>query len=304
VKPAERLNCIRARLAGQKQLSRIGWADVLRSSVAWYGLTRRLIRSRMRPEPLSNDLVWIQLDPYGIAWPAEIPADRLAVPLAELWARTNSHYYFHWLTPIRPGDHVVDVGACEGSFAVECVRRYGAAVVYAFEPSSTMAKALRITAARNRLQDRVQVIEAAVAEDSGMVEFVDDTSNPLTSRIASSPAGPSPGNSAMSATSRVPTMRLDDWVSASGIGRVDYLKIDAEGSDVAVLMGARELLRRWQPAIAVTTYHEPEHCEQMISFLRSLDLGYLFQAKGVVSFGRSARPVMLHCAVSNRRGGG
>jgi FkbM family methyltransferase len=304
VKPAERLNCVKARLTGQKQLSRIGWADVLRSSVAWYGLTRRLIRSRMRTEPLTSDLVWIELDSYGLAWPADIPAERLAVPLAELWAPTNSHYYFHRLTLIRPGDHVVDVGACEGSFAVECVRRYGAAIVYAFEPSSTMARALRITAARNRLQDRVQVIEAAVADASGMVEFVDDTSNPLTSRIASSPVGPSPGNRAISATCRVPKMPLDDWVSANGIGQVDYLKIDAEGSDLAVLMGARELLRRWQPAIAVTTYHEPEHCEQMIGFLRSLDLGYLFHAKGVVSFGKSARPVMLHCAVPNRRGGG
>lgn len=301
---AERLNCIRARLAGQKQLSRIGWSDVLRSSAAWYGLSRRSIRSRMRTEPLSSELVWIELGPYGLAWPAQIPEDRLAVPLAELWARSNSHYYFHRLTPIRTGNFVVDVGACEGSFALECLVRLNAATVYAFEPSHTMASALRATAHRNSLNGRLHIIEAAVADRPGVVEFVDDPSNPLTSRIASSPVNTSPRGPPLSTTGRVPQLTLDEWSSANTVDRIDFLKIDAEGSDLAVLVGARALLRKWRPSIAVTTYHEPDHCEQMIDFLGSLKVGYVFHAKGVVSFGKSARPVMLHCTVPGRGDGG
>jgi FkbM family methyltransferase len=300
---AERLHCIEARLAGQKQLSRIGWADVLRSAGSWYGLARRSIHSRMRTERFSNDLVWVELGPYGLAWPVATPVKRLAVPLAELWVRTNPHYYFHALTPVRAGDHVVDVGACEGSFAVECVRRFGAATVYAFEPSRSMANALRTTVHRNGLEDRLQVIEAAVADRPGVVEFVDDPANPLTSRVASSPVVSSRDGAVSSPTCRVPQVTLDEWRSANGIGRVDYLKIDAEGSDFAVLVGAGETLRQWKPAIAVTTYHEPEHGERMVDFLRSLNVGYVFHAKGVVSFGKSARPVMLHCAVPDRGAG-
>ena len=184
---AERLHCIEARLAGQRQLRRIGWTDVLRSAASWYGPARRSIHSRMRTERVSNDLVWVDLGPYGLAWPVATPVKRLAVPLAELWVPTNPHYYFHGLTPVRAGDRVVDVGACEGSFAVECIRRFGAATVHAFEPSRSMANALRITADRNGLQDRLQIIEAAVADRPGVVEFVDDPLNPLTSRIAASP---------------------------------------------------------------------------------------------------------------------
>jgi len=301
VKPSERLNCLTARLAGHKQLTQIGWADVLHSAAAWYGPARRSIRSRMHVEQFSKDLVWVELGPYGLAWPAAVPVERLAVPLAELWVPTNAHYYFHALTPVRAGDVVVDVGACEGSFAVECVHRFGAATVYAFEPSRSMAHALRTTARRNGLTDRLQVIEAAVADRLGAVEFVDDPINPLVSRVAPSPLAGS-WNDAGGWTSRgVPQLPLDEWSAANGIGRLDYLKIDAEGSDLAVLVGARDTLRRWRPAIAVTTYHEPEHCEQMVDFLRSLDVGYVFHAKGVVSFGRSARPVMLHCAVPDRR---
>jgi hypothetical protein len=61
-----------------------------------------------------------------------------------------------------------------------------------------------------------------------------------------------------------------------------------KGSDLEVLRGARETLRRCRPAIAVTTYHRPEHCEKMIDFLQSLDVGYRFHVKGAVAFGASA----------------
>jgi hypothetical protein len=78
------------------------------------------------------------------------------------------------------------------------------------------------------------------------------------------------------------------------VDRVDYLKIDAEGSDVAVLEGASELLARFRPRIAATTYHEPDHCDRMIALLESLGVGYRFVVRGVVAVGGVARPVMLH----------
>jgi FkbM family methyltransferase len=292
---AERLHCIQARLAGEEQLRRLSWGDVLHSSAAWYGLARRSIRGRMRIERLSENLLWIELGPYGIAWPASAPIEHLTAPLAELWVPANSHYYFHPLTPVRSGDRVLDIGACEGSFAVECLRRFGAGAVYAFEPSPSMASALRATARRNGVQDRLHVVEAAAGERPGEIEFLDDPVNPLASRIAIEPQG------MRSSRSLVPQVTIDDWASAHGIVGLDYVKIDAEGSDLEVLLGARESLRRWRPAIAVTTYHRPEHCEQMVGFLQSLDVGYRFHVKGIVSFQLSARPVMLHCAVPDRR---
>ena len=93
----------------------------------------------------------------------------LATALVELRAASNPHYYFRAPTPVRRDDHVLDVGACEGGFALECLVRFGASTVWCFEPSPAMTRALRLTAARNGLADRMRVVEAAVSSSAGTI---------------------------------------------------------------------------------------------------------------------------------------
>jgi len=47
----------------------------------------------------------------------------------------------------------------------------------------------------------------------------------------------------VSATLRVPTVRLDTFMSLLGIGKIDFLKVDAQGMDLAVIRSAGERLR-------------------------------------------------------------
>lgn len=48
--------------------------------------------------------------------------------------------------------------------------------------------------------------------------------------------------------------RLDDWVRAQGIRRIDLLKIDVEGAETHVLRGAGNTLRRYRPLV-ITEYN-------------------------------------------------
>jgi len=52
----------------------------------------------------------------------------------------------------------------------------------------------------------------------------------------------------------VRAIRLDDWVDQHGLARIDLLKMDVEGSELRVLEGARNTLRRFQPLL-VTEYN-------------------------------------------------
>jgi hypothetical protein len=48
---------------------------------------------------------------------------------------------------------------------------------------------------------------------------------------------------------------IDETVDALGITRLDVLKIDAEGADFQVVLGARSALRRLRPYVLMETHH-------------------------------------------------
>lgn len=288
---AERISALRAVRRRDPYTRRVPLRDVLSCSLSWYGFARsRLLRSAS-VEPAGDGLVWVDLGDYGLAWPAAARLEQLATALVETRVPSNPHYYFRAPTPVRTGDHVLDVGACEGAFALESLVRWGAAHAWCFEPSPAMAAALRLTAQRTGHTGRLTVVEAAVSSTAGTSTLIEDPGNPLIGRVgAPSDDGGSVGSVAVS------QVALDDWAAEAGIARVDYLKIDAEGSDVRVLEGARGLLREFRPRIAVTTYHQRDHCDAMIELLGALDVGYAWSVRGLVVHDGTPRPVMLHAA--------
>ena len=84
---------------------------------------------------------------------------------------------------------------------------------------------------------------------------------------------------------------LDDFAAAQRLTRLDLLKIDVEGSETAVLQGARESLRRFRPAVVVEAY-DPSlrqlgtSASELLQLLR--DSGYELRV-----FGPSGRPEPL-----------
>jgi FkbM family methyltransferase len=292
----DRLGYLRAKLAGVEELRHISLRDALKSTVSWYGMHRWLITRHLASETLNDRMDWITVRGLAVAWPKQYSLSRLVGALAELWAPQNAHYYFHPLTVVRKGDIVLDVGASEGAFAVECLTRYGADQVWCFEPEPSMTDALRSTAERSGLAGRLQIVPAAVTSVSGRVRILENADDPLASYLIEENR-PNRNGMVAGASRDVEAVSIDDWVERAAVRRINYMKIDAEGSDLAVLEGARGCLVRWKPAIAVTTYHRPEHCNAIIAYLSSLRLGYRFKAKGVIAFDGIPRPVMVHAAI-------
>ena len=303
-KVLDRWRILKAVLGRSPEVRQVPLGDGLYSVVKWYGFQRKKIQDNLKIKDHTGNFGWIDVSPrYGLAWPTEGSLARLADGLAELWTPSNAHYFFVPMTMVDAGDVVVDVGCCEGAFALECLRRYQASEVWCFEPSPRMAAALAITAERNNLGDRMHVEPAAVSNASGSVQFYETAADPLggSAHDRTGSMNEADGDSIVSTVAKT---TLDDWARARSIQRLDYLKIDAEGDDLAVLEGARECLERWRPKIEVTPYHRPEHCELISVYLRSLNLGYRFQVKGInihkvegmTSENRIPRPVMLHAS--------
>jgi hypothetical protein len=67
----------------------------------------------------------------------------------------------------------------------------------------------------------------------------------------------------------VRTVTLDQLASNGGILIPQYLKIDVEGSEMAVLSGARQLVASAHPAIFLSTHGQDRH-RKCCRFLTSL----------------------------------
>lgn len=147
---------------------------------------------------------------------------------------------------VRAGDHVVEVGASMGLYALAFAGRVGAAGhVTAFEPDPESASALEANVGVNGWRDRVTVIRAAVGQHNGPVRFA--AARGLESRIETRPDG---GGEVIT----VPMVTLDDAFAGR---RIDVIKIDVEGFEQNVIQGARTVLteERGRPRAILMEVH-------------------------------------------------
>jgi len=134
---------------------------------------------------------------------------------------------------------VLDIGAHQGLYTLLAASQVGRrGRVFAFEPSPREQRALRLHVALNRCRN-VVTQTYALANENGIKElFVVQGSqtgcNSLRPPVVFS------GTAAV----HIEVTRLDDWLAKQKIDRVDFIKLDVEGAELAVLEGGAELFQR------------------------------------------------------------
>ena len=133
---------------------------------------------------------------------------------------------------------IIDVGANVGGWAKEAARTWPQAQIHAFEPAAeTFAELaaathhLNVVSVNAALSDAPgEAILHSVTGESGLTSLYD---RDLAVHGITMTAGES-----------VRLIRLDDYAAENDIDHIDFLKIDAEGHDLAVIKGAANLIQR------------------------------------------------------------
>lgn len=58
-----------------------------------------------------------------------------------------------------------------------------------------------------------------------------------------------------------------------------HIKMDIEGAEQSALIGMERTLRKFGPALAISTYHKPDHHWSILNWVCELDLGYRFYVR-------------------------
>lgn len=146
---------------------------------------------------------------------------------------------------LRPGDTFIDVGANHGTFSIVASALVGrGGLVVAIEPQPRLAALLRRSLACGPA--RFEVHPIACGDRSQDVELY----IPLAT---SGSAGVFRRHSAIALhrTVTVPMRPLDDVIDWRGLPGQAFIKLDVEGSELAFLLGAGELIRAKAPAMLI-----------------------------------------------------
>jgi FkbM family methyltransferase len=73
--------------------------------------------------------------------------------------------------------------------------------------------------------------------------------------------------------------RLDNIVSSEE--KVTFIKMDLEGSELQALKGAKEIIKRCRPTLAVSVYHKKEDLMDIPEYLKQIYPGYRFYLRAL-----------------------
>ena len=159
---------------------------------------------------------------------------------------------------LRPGDIVIEAGANIGAHTVHIAKLVGASgIVFAFEPQRIIFQLLCANLALNEVHN-VHAIHAAVGREMGKtnVPLQDYAVEQNFAGIAMRDSG---------AGEDIGVFKLDNLLLPS----LRLLKVDVEGMEIDVLIGARELIRRYRPVLYVENDRQA-HSEEMITLIDAL----------------------------------
>jgi FkbM family methyltransferase len=143
-----------------------------------------------------------------------------------------------------PAPVIFDVGAHVGETALRYRSLFPTASIHCFEPFPASFERLSDAL---RADERVVPHCVAVSDTTGTAKLHVNRASVTNSLLTSDRRADNywgPGLLDTQGELSVATVTLDDFCAKGGIRHVDVLKIDAQGSEYAVLAGARNLLER------------------------------------------------------------
>ena len=135
----------------------------------------------------------------------------------------------------------VDGGAHVGVLSILLAGLCRQGQVYAFEPAPETHAYLVRNLEANGVTNAVAE-QAALYDRDGEVSFGFNAPYPAGSHVTGDDDGEA---------TAVPAARLDTWATRTGLRRLDVLKLDLEGAELAALDGARETIRGLRPLAVV-----------------------------------------------------
>ncbi|MFA4960760.1 MAG: FkbM family methyltransferase [Candidatus Pacearchaeota archaeon] len=159
---------------------------------------------------------------------------------------------------------VLDCGANKGVFSIYSVL-LGAKKVYSFEPVSRSNINLLKTIRLNKMEDKIILFRKALGDENRSEKisyrYTGDGGGQINPKFVKE-------NGWISES--VDVCRFDDL----NLGKIEFIKIDTEGYEAKVLIGAEKTIKKFKPILSLSAYHKPSDKKELPELIKNIREDY------------------------------
>ncbi len=200
--------------------------------------------ARRSRQQLDNKPSWVVIDNFDADLKLKIDRSR-TMGASFYWAGFHEFREFIFMHRFLKGDMVaLDVGANLGEYTLFMAKRLGDGKVFSFEPMTKMVELLEKNIALNGFKN-VQVCPFGLADRNyvAQVHEVDDPHEGLGTFYL--------GERKSKQATNVELRTLDSVFGSLNVNRIDFIKMDIEGSELHALKGGSKTMARFRPYVLI-----------------------------------------------------
>lgn len=163
--------------------------------------------------------------------------------------------------------HIIDVGANIGYHSICWSAQIPNHYVHSFEPGKETFDLLEFNVENNQ-KNNIILMNAAVSDKSGIATFYHCSDNAYSSLKDTK-------RKKIISTYKVQVITIDDYVKLNNLENVSFMKIDVEGFEHNVLIGAKDTLLSKKPIVFCEIYAGKNSNENPLRTIHFIEaLGY------------------------------
>ena len=153
-----------------------------------------------------------------------------------------------WESFVQKDSVIIDIGAHIGYYSLIASKKAVDGHVYSFEPFSVSYNLLKKNIELNHIQNVFPFQLAVTNKKEEKILFISDPEN-------SGMTGFNQSENFTGETEMANTISLDQWVKDQKLKKLDFIKIDIEGSEFNSLQGMKSVLLEFKPVLFIEVFH-------------------------------------------------
>lgn len=143
--------------------------------------------------------------------------------------------------------------------------------IFAFELLYDKVKNKTISHIVDNMQE-LEIIPYALWDKCKTLSFTENITAPYSSGI-----NPPLNKNASERVFEVNAISIDEYVVKNNITKIDFVKMDIEGSEMKALIGGKNSLLKFRPQLAISIYHSNNDMQDIPIYLHDLLKNYVFK---------------------------